>query len=50
VTVDVLIEVTIERPVAVVSEFAADQTHAPQWYANIRTVEWDGRQRATTQR
>jgi hypothetical protein len=38
--VDVLTETTIARPVAEVSAYAADPTHAPEWYANIRSVEW----------
>lgn len=38
--VDVLTEILIERPVAVVSAFAGDPSRAPEWYANIRSVEW----------
>lgn len=30
----------VERPVAVVSEFAMNPDNAPEWYANIRSVEW----------
>jgi uncharacterized membrane protein len=40
VAVDVRTEVTIERPIAVVSEYAANPGHAPAWYVNIKSVEW----------
>ena len=39
-TVDVLTEMTIDRPVEVVSTYAADPSNAPEWYVNIRSVEW----------
>lgn len=38
--VDVLTEISIDRPVTEVFAFAADPTNAPTWYANIDTVEW----------
>ncbi|WP_298589704.1 SRPBCC family protein [uncultured Kocuria sp.] len=37
--VDVLTEVVIARPVDVVSAYAADPAHAPDWYRNIDSVE-----------
>jgi uncharacterized membrane protein len=38
--VDVVTEVVIARPRAVVSAFAADPDNAPRWYENIKAVEW----------
>ncbi|MFF0531586.1 SRPBCC family protein [Nocardia amikacinitolerans] len=38
--VDVLTETVIERPPEVVSTYAGDPTNAPEWYANIRGIEW----------
>jgi len=40
VTVDVLTEVVIGRLPEQVSGYAADPSHAPDWYENIRSVEW----------
>lgn len=38
--VDVTTEIDIERPIGEVSSYAADPANAPQWYANIVSVEW----------
>jgi uncharacterized membrane protein len=40
VTVDVLTEITIDRPVADVASFAAEPSNVPQWYDNIDSVRW----------
>jgi uncharacterized protein YndB with AHSA1/START domain len=38
--VDVLTETVIRRPVTEVATYAGDPAHAPEWYANIASVEW----------
>lgn len=38
--VDVLTETVINRPRAEVASFAADPSHAPDWYQNIKSIEW----------
>lgn len=37
---DIVTSCVIARAPAVVSAFAADPDHVPQWYRNIRSVEW----------
>ena len=38
--VNVVNSVVINRPVADVSQYAADPDNAPLWYVNIKSVEW----------
>jgi len=39
-SVDVITERVIHRPIDVVSAYAADPSNAPEWYQNIESVEW----------
>jgi len=38
--VDVSTEAVIHRPPDEVAAYVADPTHAPEWYVNIKSVEW----------
>ena len=39
-SVDVTTATVIDRPIDVVAGYAADPSNAPEWYANIDSVEW----------
>lgn len=39
--VDVLTEISIQRPRAEVAAVAGDPSRAPDWYVNIKSVEWE---------
>ena len=39
-SVDVVTEIVIDRPVADVAGYAVDPSNAPDWYVNIVAVEW----------
>jgi uncharacterized protein YndB with AHSA1/START domain len=39
--VDVVTEIVIDLPPDRVAAYAADPSHAPEWYANIKSVAWE---------
>jgi len=38
--VDVTVETVIARPLADVATYAGDPSNAPEWYGNIKSVQW----------
>lgn len=38
--VDVLTEILLDVPVKDVADYAGNPTNAPEWYVNIKSVEW----------
>jgi hypothetical protein len=39
--VDVLTEIVIHRPREAVANYASNPGHAPEWYTNIKAVNWE---------
>ena len=39
-SVDVVTETVVDRPVEVVAAYATDPSNAPEWYRNIASVTW----------
>jgi uncharacterized membrane protein len=39
--VDVVTAIEIDRPIEVVARYAQDPSNAPEWYANIQSVDWE---------
>lgn len=39
--IDVRTDIVIDRPRDEVAAYAGDPTHAPEWYVNIKSVEWE---------
>jgi hypothetical protein len=40
IMVNVLTEITIDKPLEIVSEYAANPENAPEWYENIKSAVW----------
>lgn len=40
-SVDVTVSIEIQRPRDVVASYAGDPSNAPEWYRNIRSIEWE---------
>ena len=40
-SVDVVTDTVINRPIGEVADYAIDPGNAPEWYANITRVQWE---------
>ncbi|WP_175639451.1 SRPBCC family protein [Metabacillus schmidteae] len=38
--VDVRTDIEINQPISIVSDYATNPDHAPEWYVNIHSAEW----------
>lgn len=38
--VDITTEIIINKPIGIVVDFATNPDNAPEWYVNIKSVEW----------
>lgn len=39
--VDVVTGIVIKKPIEIVSAYASNPDNAPEWYVNIKSVEWE---------
>lgn len=39
--IEVSTEIVINKPIKVVADYVSNPDHAPDWYVNIKTIEWE---------